>query len=60
MGQKVPGPPRRYRPLPKDSPPPKNIKKSQPQENIPLQNSPALLKSGGGVHTLFIINVKIK
>ena len=29
------------------SPSPKNFKKAQPPENIPLQNSPALLKSGG-------------
>ena len=34
MSQKVPGPPRRYKPLLKDSPT-KNFKKGQPTENIP-------------------------
>ena len=36
MGQKLPGPPRGYSP----PPPP-------PLENIPLQNSPAAIISGG-------------
>ena len=48
-------PPRRYSPSPKGKPPPRNFKKAQPPENIPLQNSPAPLRLiSGRVHTLIL------
>ena len=46
MGQKVPGPPRKYSPL-KNSPPPKISKKNLLPKNIPLLNSAAPVISEG-------------
>ena len=50
MVQKVPcpPPPRGDIGAPKDSPPPLKFQKLQSPENMPLQNSPAPLKSGQG------------
>ena len=49
MVQKVPCPPPRGDiGAPKDSPPPLKFQKLQSPENMPLQNSPAPLKSGQG------------
>ena len=56
MGQKPKSTrfPLKEKALLKDSPPPQNFKKAQPQEIIPLQNSPDPSKVRGG-HTLILL-----
>ena len=48
MGQRVPGPPL-------GDIGPKKFQRSKAPNNIPLQNSPAVLKSGGGLYPVNFI-----